>query len=384
MQNSNSNQIEKNQNLPTVKPQFRTGLSKITDTYTNMIINNFQNIRLNLDAYQKVCLANAIAKIQELLYQNELDFNSEVINQNNLTTILEQISMFRLNAAANPRECYFQLRNDNEHNKKLIEFGIEGNGNDAILRNFGVDVKNVLPPIIIREGDEFTYPYFDGEKMQPFTWKPKSFYKKPIAVVYIIIKNDDTKEYLVSEREAVANNLKAHINNNMLTCKDYKLKKRITDKIKDMTLEQMIGDQELTNAIKTEDGKYLNLISPAWKSAHSKEEMIIRKMKNNAIKKYPKDFSNAYVESSYETTFEDSEQYRHKDVINAEDIIQEVEKAQVQENASVKPPLKDNTVQEKPEQPIVDSVTGEVKEEDVVNQNNDSWMESMVKHYGDN
>lgn len=41
--------------------------------------------------------------------------------------------------------------------------------------------------------------------------------------------------------------------------------------------------------------------------------MIERKMKNNATKKYPKDFRNAFVERAFETTFEDYDQYRNQE-----------------------------------------------------------------------
>lgn len=374
------------------KTNYRTGLVKITETYTNMIIGNFKDIQLELDSYQKVCLANAIAKIQELLYANKLDFNSDAINQNNLTTVLSQIAMFRLNPAASPRECYFQLRNNKADGKKIIEFGIEGSGNDAILRNYGVNVKAVSTPIIVREGDEFTYPYFDGEKMQPFTWKPNSFYKKPIAVVYVIVKNDDTKEYLVSEREAVATNLKAHISNNMLTCKDFKFKKKILEKIKDMTLDEMLTDSELTNSVQV-DGDWINLISPAWKSEHSKDAMILRKMQNNAIKKYPKDFKSSYVESKYESTFEDYDQYK-KDAIDVKseefkcENLGEVAQQQLANNGSVHPPKK--------EEAVVKPTLQEqhpVQEEEPIEENNmfseaeketeEEFFDRMIRKHGD-
>lgn len=237
------------------KATFKSSLSKMTETYTNSIVSSFQDIHLNLDAYQKACLANAVAKINELLVSEGLQFNSPQIDQSNITTILSQVAMFKLNPAASPRECYFQLRNNKKTGKKNIEFGIEGNGNDAILRTYGVDVKDVMPPIVVREGDEFTYPYFDGEKMHPFTWKPKSFTAKPIAVVYVVTKNDGTKEYLVSARESVAANLKAHIANNLMFEKE-DTKKSILAKIKDMTLDEMLCDPSLQSCM-----------SPAWKSA---------------------------------------------------------------------------------------------------------------------
>ena len=299
------------------KAAFKSSLSKMTETYTNSIVSSFQDMHMTLDTYQKVCLINAIAKINELLASEGLQFNSPNIDQSNITTILSQVAMFKLNPAASPRECYFQLRNNKKTGKKNIEFGIEGNGNDAILRMYGVDVKNVMPPIVIREGDEFTYPYFDGEKMQPFTWKPHSFTAKPIAVAYVVTKNDGTKEYLISERESVATNLKAHIANNLMYEKA-EVKNPVLAKIKNMTLDEILKDPSLQENI-----------SPAWKSPQSREEMIIRKMKNNCTKKYPKDFKNSYVAATYETTTEDAPR---REYINAEteyetteEVIQQVE-----------------------------------------------------------
>ena len=40
-------------------------------------------------------------------------------------------------------------------------------------------------------------------------------------------------------------------------------------------------------------------ISPAWKEEQSRESMIIRKMRNNIVKKIPKDFSSSYVAEIY-------------------------------------------------------------------------------------
>ena len=350
------------------KEAYQSALSKQTDTYTNMIIQTFANISLELDTYQKVCLANAIAKINELLTANGLAFGDAKINQSNLTTVLSQIAMFRLNAAASPRECYFQLRNDKNSDKKIIEFGIEGNGNDSILRDYGVNVKDVMPPIVIREGDEFQYPYFDGEKMQPFTWKPKSFTAKPIAVAYVITKKDGTKEYLISERESVASNLKAHISNNLLGVYDYALKNRITDKISNMTLDEMLSDEELINGVRTTDSngksKLITLISPAWKSSQSREEMIIRKMKNNCTKKYPKDFKNSYVALEYEQTAEDMPKRDYIDAETQFDTAQEVEKETEQNAAKKEMPEPQVEEQKEPEQKSMEDIFNKALEED--------------------
>ena len=61
-----------------------------------------------------------------------------------------------------------------------------------------------------------------------------------------------------------------------------------------MTLDQIFEDPDA-----------LKIMSPAWRAPHSREAMILRKMRNNAIKKIPKDFSDAFMAKAYESTFED-------------------------------------------------------------------------------
>ena len=272
--------------------------------------------------------------MDELLRSEGLEWKS--INQANITQVLEQITLLDINVSASPNEGYVIIRKDKDANDNPIykfEFGIEGDGNDALLRKYGVNVKEVVGPFIVREGDEFTYPYFDGEKMNPPTWKPKSYYKKALKVFYIVTKNNGTKEYLISEREEVVKNLLAHISNNLMWVPDI-VKQPILDKVVNMTLEQILDDKSLrkvTYANGTKQ-KTTTVISSAWAAPHSRESMIIRKMRNNATKPYPKNFNSSFVGKAYEDTFEDYEQYRNQrkeppaDAINVDDIEKQADK----------------------------------------------------------
>ena len=309
---------------------YKTALVKQSETYTNMLTTSFNEMQLEFTPYKKVCALNAVFKMDELLRSEGLDWKS--INSANVTQILEQITLLDINVSASPREGYVIVRKDKQADGNYIvkfEFGIEGNGNDALLRKYGVDIKDVKGPFVVREGDEFTYPYFDGEKMNPPTWKPNSYYKKAIKVFYIVTKTDGSKEYLISEREEVVKNLQAHISNNLMWVPE-NLKNPILEKISKMTLEEILADKTLRNKVNYTDSygkqKSTTIISSAWGAAHSSEDMIIRKMKNNATKKYPKDFSSSYIGKAYEDTFEDYDQYRKNvkepptDAINVTDI----------------------------------------------------------------
>lgn len=105
---------------------------------------------------------------------------------------------------------------ETENITKEIELGIEGDGNDAILRQFGVNVKKVHPVWKVREGDIFSYPKHRGLETVPPEWEEVGQSLKVVRVVYPVEMNDGSVEYLIAERESVKTNLFAHIRNNLM------------------------------------------------------------------------------------------------------------------------------------------------------------------------
>lgn len=304
--------------------EYKTLLVKQNETYTNMLANSLQSMNIDFSAYKKTCVIGCLSIMATMLDKAGMKFKD--IESTNITSILQTISLLEINLAVSPREGFLQFRNvkiidenGKESYRKEFELGIEGDGNDAILRKYGVDIADVKGPYVVREGDEFTYPSFDGEKMVPPTWKPKSYYQKATKVFYIVTKKDGQKDYLIAEREGVVHNLQAHINQNMMGAPT-PVKQEILNKIDSMTLDEILNDESLRSITytkynpykKTEEETTATLISGAWLNPHSREAMIERKMKNNATKKYPKDFRSAFVERAFETTFEDYEPYRQE------------------------------------------------------------------------
>lgn len=294
---------------------FNNALAKAQETYINLVSDSIHNMNLELSEYQKVCGMNIISRMKELADKEGLQLSK--MNQTNLMNILQTATMLNLNISATPRECYLITRNAKSKDgtwTKEFEFGIEGDGNDKLLRTFGVDIKKVYPHWQVREGDGFTYPAFKGIEIEPPTWIPKSYTGKIVRVVYPIEYNDGSMQYHISEREEVKVNLLAHINNNLMKNKDYTEEKKyeLISRISNLSFEKIFDDKE---AVK--------IMSPSWSSVHSRESMILRKMRNNCTKKIPKDFQNAFVSSSYEKTYEDYEQYNHdNEEINKEDILE--------------------------------------------------------------
>lgn len=279
---------------------YKSGLVKTQETFINMLMKTGQEMALQYDTYQISCARNMLSKMVELLWKEGLTINQ--INQNNITDILQTVAMMRLNPSASPREVYVILRSVKIGSEwqKVFEMGIEGDGNDKLLREYGVDIKKVHNCWIVREGDDFTYPSFNGLSINPPTWAPKGYANKVLRVVYPIEMMDGSVEYHIAERESVAINLQAHISNNLMKNKDLgdKKKQEILDRIAKLKLKEILEDKEV-----------MEIASPAWRSAHSREAMIIRKLRNNCIKKIPKDFRNSFVEKEYEKTFEDYDQY---------------------------------------------------------------------------
>lgn len=300
-----------------VKKEFGTQLTKVNDTFMPLILGQMQKNSIEMSPYAKTCVLHAISAINSALDKAGISWSSAELDKSTVSDILIKVACFQLNAAASPREIYFQTRNVKGADgswKKQIEMGIEGDGNDALLARFGRDVVEVGQFWKVREKDDFTYPTFNGLDMDPPKWTPKGD-GKIVRIVYPIIKaSKDGKrhvEFYISEREDVIKNLIAHINSNMMNetfgfaeskrkaTNDQKIKiearkRELLKRANDLGLDAALDDSELQP-----------WISPAWTELHSRESMIERKMRNNAIKKIPKDFGNGALETMFEEATDD-------------------------------------------------------------------------------
>lgn len=280
------------------KQDFNTALSVYTNRFVGLLKTDFQEAGIEFDDYSKQCVVAAMSSIYQLVQSNKADMNQ--LNNSTLRNVLGQVSSLRLNANAMPRECYFTLRkrqNAKGDWEQVVELGIEGDGNDALLRQFGNEVDKVYPVWLVKEGDEFTYPKRKGIEVEPPTWNEKGLSQKVVRVVYPVKLKDGTIEYLIAERESVKTNLIAHIRNNMMNetfgvCKDrYKATPEQKQQIKEKKAEIM---DEVRKCETLEDMLNCEVarpyISAAW--LDTPEQMFVRKMRNNAIKKFPKNLNS--------------------------------------------------------------------------------------------
>lgn len=333
---------EKKELTTNQEPQFKTQLSVATKNYMSMIQKQMMEGGADFDEYSGKCVLAAMGAINNMIHNQGLTFND--LNGSNMNEILIKVATLKLNANAVPEECYFQVRNVNVAKKgenavweKQIEFGIMSYGNDAILSRFGRDVKKVHQVWLVRENDKFVYPKHNGLDIIAPQWEPTG-QGKVIRVVYPIVKTDNSVEYYIGERLDVVKNLYAHISNNLMNetfgiAKDrYKAtdaqkaqiaakKKEIIDKARSLNdLDKILDCEELAP-----------YISPAWKEPQSREQMIIRKMQNNVVKKIPKDFGSAIAAEQY-NLMDDTYKEIHADIEeNANSVVFESEYKEVEE-----------------------------------------------------
>ena len=280
------------------KQEFTTGLSQWTNTITGLVSRDFEQNGVQYDEYSKQCAMNAMGSIFQLVQNTDkADMNN--LNTSNLREVVAQCASLKLNANAVPREVYFQLRSKQINGQwvKMVEIGVEGDGNDALLRQFGNGIDTVYPVWLVKEGDDFTYPRRRGINVEPAEWTPKGLSDKTVRVVYPIKLKDGSVDYLIAEREPVRTNLIAHIKNNMLNetfgiCADrYKATPKQKEEIKVKKAEILSAIREcetLEDILNCEVAK--PYISAAW--LDTPEAMIVRKMRNNAIKKFPKNLNS--------------------------------------------------------------------------------------------
>jgi hypothetical protein len=288
------------------KKEFTTSLSQWSNEITGLIARDYESCGVKFDDYSKKCAMEAMTAIYTLV-KNDGKVNMSNLDASNLRGIVERCASLKLNANAFPRECYFQIRNVKVGSEyvKTVEMGIEGAGNDAILTNYGKDVAKVYPYWIVKDGDTYIPPKHRGIEITPPEWEEKGLSQKTVRVVYPVKLNDGTITYLSAERDSVKVNLFAHVRNNLMNetfgiCESRykasdKQKKEIEER-KEIIYEALRKCETVDDMLQCAEAR--PYMSVAW--LDTPESMIVRKMCNNATKKYPKNYdtmaNKAYME----------------------------------------------------------------------------------------
>ena len=110
------------------KKEFTTALSQWSNEIVKLIENDYSSCGVQFDDYSRKCAMEAVGSIYNLVKNGNAEMKS--LDTSNLRGIVENCAGLKLNTAAYPRECYFQLRNVKRGNEwvKVVEMGIEGAG----------------------------------------------------------------------------------------------------------------------------------------------------------------------------------------------------------------------------------------------------------------
>lgn len=305
----------------TEKKEFTTALSRWSNEITGLIAKDYEACGVIFDEYSRKCAMEAVGSIYNLV-KNDGKANMNSLDTSNLRGIVENCAVLKLNPAAYPRECYFQLRNVKRGNEwvKVVEMGIEGAGYDSLLSHYGKDVEQVYPYWVVKEGDVYIPPKHKGLELTPPEWEEKGLSDKAVRVVYPVKLKDGTVTYLTADRASVKVNLLAHVKQNMMNatfgiCEDRykatdKQKKEIKAK-KDEILNALRACSTVDDMLECEVAR--PFISGAW--LDTPESMIQRKMCNNATRKYPKDYDQMARQAQIE--LDDTYRQTQDDVVES-------------------------------------------------------------------
>jgi hypothetical protein len=292
---------------------YQSSLQKYQSLYLDSIQSQLSKNEIELTPYKKVCFYGAIETIDKVLKTQGLA--PKDIDQSSLTAAFQYVVITELNPVAG--EMFFEVRNAIVRKEatgdvwgKVLRYAPQGKGNDRLLKKYGANVKEVRQPWFVREGDTFSFPSHNGLEITPPQWTQRGLTGKVLFVVYPVIMNSGADEWLIADRESVANNLKAHIANNLLGKEHKEKRPAILAKIADKSLDEMLDDKELSY-----------FISPSWLLSHSRESMIVRKMRNNAVRQMDLQYDNAFVGSVLSANVEDGEQYQVGNQYQTADIL---------------------------------------------------------------
>lgn len=287
--------------------QYSTALSNWTNTFTGLVQRDFAECGVPYDNYAKECGMNAMVGIYNLIKDSGSDPQS--VDPDSIRAAVGQCASLKLNASAYPSECYFQIRKKKVGNNwvQQVEMNLQGSGNDALLRQFGAGVEEVYPVWIVRQGDDFVYPKYKGIETIAPEWTPKGLSDKIDKIVYPVQVRGKI-QYLIAERESAKVNLFAHVRNNLMNetfgiCENrFKAtpaqKKEIAER-KQVIYDALHKCETVDDMLSCPEAR--PYISAAW--LESTESMIERKLRNNAIRKFPKSY-NSMAKRSYLQTDE--------------------------------------------------------------------------------
>ena len=266
----------------------------------NEVESTFSKVDLNPTDYQLRCAKEAFEAVKNTIdTTKDLDANLLADQKflDNVAQVFSNCASLELSPARN--EVFFQFRNVQTANgkwTKRLEMGIQGNGFETLVTRYGYGVKEVGRPWEVMDSDDFEFPEYNGLEVVPPKWKRHSGGKKHIIIVYPVMMKNKSVEYAIAERNDVMPSLFAHVKQSLQNV-TFGIAESRYKATKEQQSQIDAKKKEILDALKKCDSVDEMLeceiaqpyMSPAW--IDSSESMILRKMKNKALKKFKLDFN---------------------------------------------------------------------------------------------
>ncbi len=343
----------------TTEERLRFAANKLTEVYITDITNVNSMVGVESNEASKRCAVNLIFNLCS-------EHGVATIQSLPREQLISMIQFVMINGLdINAGQVFLDVRKGKDGSIRTIKATPQGSAYEIMVNRWGVNVKQLHQARIVHEGDEFQLPQYEGLKVTPLIHKPTlaGLDGKAIAVYYIVEKKDGTLDYLIATREGVAKNLMAQILNAALKDRENVNREELMARMDGKSLNELLTDTSLR--------KY---ISPAYRSPSSREQMIITKMKKNALLHYTRDLGGeTNMDKATKTALEDADQ---SDMINTENVVASVEGDEAENPSKPAPKIQnfevedegDETPNEGVENPAkqapisLDKETGEVEE----------------------
>ena len=300
----------------------------------------FLKVDLEPTEYQQRCAKEAFESVKNII-ETTSDLDIKLLGDqrflDNVAQVFSSCASLELSPARN--EVFFQFRKvkmaDGTWSRRL-EMGIQGAGLETLVTRYGYGVKEVRKPWEVMDSDEFEFPEYDGLDIKPPKWKKRSGGKHCVIIVYPVVMRNKSVEYSIAERNDVMASYFAHIKQNVqnitfgIADSKYKANKDQLAQIdakKNEILSALKACGSIDEMLDCELAK--PYASPAW--TDSPEAMILRKMKNKALRKFRLDFNvmqnNAlsYTDETYKASRAEIEAHENSEPFVIDGEMTEVE-----------------------------------------------------------
>lgn len=331
------NEIENKKQDETAKAErpedkLRFAASKLTNIYISDLSKTNEMVGVDTSPESRRCAMNLILALCS-------EHGMADVQNLPREQLLAMIQFVMINGLdVNAGQVFVDKRKDSEGKLVSVKATPQGSAWEIMVRRWGADVKALHQARVIHEGDIFELPQYEGLKVTPLIHKPtfKGLDGKAIGIYYIVEKKDGSLDYLVTTREGVAKNLMAQILNAAL--KDRNINRDdLMQKMDGKSLDELLTDPYLRQ-----------FISPAYRSPSSREQMIITKMKANALRHYTRDLGD---KSNMDTATKKAiDEGADDDMIN-KNVVGVTDGEEAEKPAKALPKIQDFEVDDIPQEP---------------------------------